>query len=115
MRYLGRRRHLGAVVVLIARMCYGFTSRRVSELQRLCGADRRTLLRWRQWWWEVFPQTNVWKLLRGALVPSVDPAHICQELVLRFQASNSVKGLANLLRFLSPVSVPGWRFSGHVS
>ena len=112
-RFLGRRHYLGALVVLITGMCHGFTSRRVNELEQLCGADRRTLLRWRQWWQEVFPRTNVWKLLRGFLVPPVTPEHLCQELVLRFQASQSVKGLANLLRFLSPVSVPNWRPSWH--
>ncbi len=112
-RFLGRRHYLGALVVLITGMCHGLTSRRTSELQRLCGADRRTLLRWRQWWQEVFPRTHVWRLLRGFLVPPVAPEHLCQDLVLRFQASHSVRGLADLLRFLSPVSVLSWGLSGH--
>ena len=112
-RFLGRRHYLGALVVLITAMSHGLTARRVRELERLCGANRRTLVRWRQWWREVFPQTDVWKLLRGYLAPPVAPEHLCQELVLRFQAGHSVKGLVNLLRFLSPVSVSSWRFSGH--
>ena len=100
-------------MVLITAMSHGLTARRERELERLCGANRRTLLRWRQWWREVFPRTDVWKLLRGLLVPPVNPEHICQHLVLRFQAGYSVKGLANLLRFLSPASVPSWQVSGH--
>jgi len=110
-RFMGRRHYLGAQVVLITAMCHGLTSRRVRELERLCGADRRTLLRWRQWWREVFPRSEVWKLLRGFLAPRVDPEHVCQELVLRFQAGHSVKGLVNLLRFLCPVSVSSRQLS----
>jgi hypothetical protein len=112
-RFLGRRHYLGALVVLITAMCHGLTPRRVRELERLCGANRTTLLRWRQWWREVFPRTDVRKLLRGFLVPPVDLEHLCQDLVLRFQAGHSAKGLVNLLRFLSPASVPSWPLSVH--
>jgi len=64
-RFLGRKVYLGAVVVLVAAMRQGPAPRRVRELSRLFGADRRTVARWQVFWREHFPQTPFWKVARG--------------------------------------------------
>ena len=66
-RFLGRKVYLGAVVILVAAMRQGPSPRRVRELSRLFGADRRTIARWQVFWREQFPQTPFWKVARGRL------------------------------------------------
>ena len=44
-RFLGRKVYLGAVGILISVMRQGPSPRRVRELSKLCGADRRTIAR----------------------------------------------------------------------
>ncbi|MBK6574916.1 MAG: hypothetical protein IPG17_01675 [Sandaracinaceae bacterium] len=72
-RYLGRRVYLGAVVVLGAALQHGLNERRVTHLAATLGVDRRTLVRWRRWWLEEFPQTRAGEELRALLVPPGDP------------------------------------------
>lgn len=72
-RYLGRRVYLGAVVVLGAALQHGLSERRVTHLAATLGVDRRTLVRWRRWWLEEFPQTRAGEELRALLVPPGDP------------------------------------------
>jgi hypothetical protein len=57
LRFLNRRVHVGAVVVLGSALRCGATPRRPQDLEELVGVSRRTILRWRQWWTEVFPKT----------------------------------------------------------
>ena len=56
-RFLGRKVYFGAVVVLVSALQQGPSPRRVRELSKLFGADRRTIARWRVFWREHFPQT----------------------------------------------------------
>ena len=68
-RFLGRKVYLGAVVILVSAMRQGPTPRRVRELTKLFGVDRRTIYRWRDFWNEHFPKTTFWKVARARLVP----------------------------------------------
>jgi len=53
-RFMGRRVYAGFVVVLVSAMTHGLKPKRVAELRKTLGIDRRTLERWRQWWLGLF-------------------------------------------------------------
>ena len=107
-RFLGRKVYLGAVVILVAAMRQGSSPRRVAELSRLFGADRRTIARWQVFWQEHFPQTAFWKVARGRLPPAVDVTALPQSLTEAFvQRDDDQHGWRKLLLFLSPITITG--------
>jgi hypothetical protein len=107
-RFFGRKVYLGAVVILVAAMRQGPSPRRVRELSRLFGADRRTIARWRVFWDEHFTQTPFWKVARGRLVPAVEITSLPRSLLEAFvRGDDPQQGWARLLRFLSPISIAG--------
>ena len=107
-RFLGRKVYLGAVVILISAMRQGPSPRRVRELSERFGADRRTIARWQVFWRELVPQTPFWKLARARLELLVTIASLPYSIVTAFiDDSNSETSWARLLRFLSPISIPG--------
>ena len=106
-RFLGRKVYLAAVVVLVAAMRQGPSPRRVRELTDLFGADRRTIVRWRVFWQEHFPQTPFWKLARGrfARLALVElPRALLEAFV---QRKDSREDWQRLLEFLSPITITG--------
>jgi len=107
-RFLGRKVYLGAVVVLVAAMRQGAAPRRVRELSKLFGADRRTIERWRVFWEEHFPQIPFWKAARGLLVPTFEIAAFPLSLLEAFFCDRHLcRGLKRLLYFLSPITTAG--------
>jgi hypothetical protein len=107
-RFLGRKVYLGAVVILVAAMRQGPAPRRVRELSRLFGADRRTIARWQVFWREHFPQTPFWKVARGRLVPAVEIALLPLSLLdALLRGDDSCHGWERLLRFLAPITIAG--------
>ena len=105
-RFLGRKRYLSAVVVLLSAMLQGLTQRRAEELEKLVGVSHRTLSRWQRWWQETFPASRFWKYGEALFVPSLDPARLCRDLAERFSAQCEIAGMVRLLRFISPLSCP---------
>ena len=107
-RFLGRKVYLFAVVILVSAMRQGPTPRRVSELSRLFGADRRTIARWQVFWREHFPQTPFWKVARGRLVPAVAMVVLPRSLLEAFlRTDDPCQDWGRLLRFLSPITIAG--------
>ena len=107
-RFLGRKVYLGAVVILVAAMRQGPSPRRVRELSRLFGADRRTIVRWQVFWREYFPQTPFWKVARSRLVPTAEittlPLSLLEALLC---GDDPCQGWGKLLLFLSPITIAG--------
>lgn len=107
-RFLGRKVYLGVVVILVAAMRQGPSPRRVVELSRLFGADRRTIARWQVLWQEQFPQTPFWKVARGRLLRSVDLSVLPRSLTEAFvHRDDDQQGWRKLLLFLSPITITG--------
>ena len=107
-RFLGRKVYLGAVVILVTAMRQGPSPRRVRELSKLFGVDRRTINRWRAFWREHFPLTNFWKVDRGRLVPAIEVDVLPQSLIEAFiRDDDDRKGWKKLLIFLSPITITG--------
>jgi hypothetical protein len=107
-RFLGRKVYLFAVVMLVSAMRQGPSPRRVRELSRLFGADRRTIDRWRVFWRDRFPEAPFWKAARGRLVPAVQIVSLPLSLLEAFYSSeDSFRDWGRLLRFLSPITITG--------
>ena len=107
-RFLGPKVYLGAIVILISALRQGPTPRRVRELAARFGADRRTIARWQVFWRQHFPQTSFWKVARAGLIPLFEINTLPYSLVEAFLGSHRrCRGWTLLLRFLSPITVPG--------
>lgn len=104
-RFFGRRVYLGAVLVLVSAMLGDASPRRRQRLQALCGADARTLGRWRQWWAVAFSETAVWKILFPRFALVWPPCHSIPRQLLRHQNGGSLaKSILGVLRLLLPLS-----------
>jgi hypothetical protein len=107
-RFLGRKVYLAAVVLLMAAMRQGPSPRRVRELSKLVGADRATILRWREFWSDQFPKSRFWKVARGRLAPVFDVSVLPRSLLDCFiKGDDPCGGWGKLLRFLSPITIGG--------
>lgn len=105
-RFLGRKRYLGAVVILLSAMMQGPSPKRSKGLRKLIGVSRKTLLRWQRWWRETFLNSRFWRYGRGLMMPPLDATRMSRELVERFYAQDDLPNLIKLLRFLSPIACP---------
>ena len=85
--------YLGAVIVLLSAMTLGVTGKRAAELGKLVGVDVRTLERWRRWWREMFPLSQVWREAKARFVPAVETTRLP----------------ASMPRPTARVSTRGWR------
>lgn len=106
-RFLGRRVYLAAVVVLVATVQQGPTRQRLATLRKLLGVSRWTVARWRRWWLDGFCHSSFWRAERSRVMPPVDEQRLPTSLLDRFLSSTLGGRLAALLRFLSPLTVPG--------
>ena len=107
-RFLGRKVYLGAVVILVAAMRQGPSPRRVRELSKLFGADRRTINRWQVFWREQFPETSFWKIARARFVPAIDVAVLPRAFLDAFVGTDADReDWERLLVFVSPITVTG--------
>jgi hypothetical protein len=65
----------------------------------------KTLARWRAWWLEEFPRTQVWVALRGLLMPPVLETQLPHSLVERMCVSaGEVEALHAVLVRLRPLT-----------
>jgi hypothetical protein len=107
-RFLGRKVYLGAIVILISAMRQGPSPRRVRELSTRFGADESTITRWQTFWREHFPQTPFWKVARASFLTVGEIVSLPYSLVDAFLCRHPPReGWMLLLRFLSPITVPG--------
>ena len=107
-RFLGPKVYLGAIVVLISAMRQGPTPRRIRELSTRFGADESTIIRWQTFWREHFPQTPFWKIARASFLTVGEIVSLPYSLVDAFLRHHPPReGWILLLRFLSPITVPG--------
>lgn len=105
-RFLGRRVYAGLVVVLFSAMLHGVNAGRVQRLRQVLQMDRRTLLRWREWWLETFVQTRFWRAARALLMPPVCERTLPWSLAKHYGAEQRDRFM-ELMKFLAPVTVPG--------
>ena len=89
-------------------MRQGPSPRRVRELSTRFGADESTITRWQTFWRELFPQTHFWKVARASFLAVGEIVSLPYSLVDAFLCRHPPReGWILLLRFLSPITVPG--------
>lgn len=103
LRFLGRRFHIAAFVVLIAILRNGATDARMERLSQIVRVDRRTVGRWRRWWREGFTAAPFWRIARARFMPPVDQAQLPAALLGRFTGDDAER-LVALLCFLGPIT-----------
>jgi hypothetical protein len=99
-RFLGRRVYVAVVLMLSSPP----NSASAQQLQILLGISHRTVLRWRRWWTQEFPRTQLWISLRSRLMPPIVPAQLPQGLLDRLGSKEPTVRLAQALRLLSALS-----------
>ena len=100
-RFLGRRVYVAVVLMLIS-------PPQGSAARQLCtqlSVPMRTLRRWRRWWSEDFLRMPFWQAVRSRFMPPLPIRQLPASLLDRFDAANPVDRLAQVLRFLSPLSI----------
>jgi hypothetical protein len=103
LRFLGRKVYLATIVVLVSMMQHGVTERRMQQLTKAVGVDRRTVVRWRLWWREDFTASAFWQMARAAFMPPVEQDRLPAALIERFRGAGA-EPLIALLRFIAPVT-----------
>lgn len=106
-RFLGRRVYLGMALLLGLAFDGPLSIRRVAQLRDRLGVDERTLRRWRVWWRAIWQKGAFWKEARAAFVPPIEAPRLPLSLIERFVAGDERNRIVQVLRFLSPLSVPG--------
>lgn len=100
-RFLGRKRFLSAVVLLVSAARYGARPRLAQALQRAYGVSRSTLARWQRWWRETAPKTASWMIVKTQVMPPIDPNRIPLELLRHFEATTAMEKLIAVLRLVA--------------
>ena len=96
------------MVILISAMRQGPSPRRVRELSKLCGIDRRTIARWQVFRREHFPRTPFWKIEHARFAPVVEIVAFPLSVLEAFLRSDDpCKDWGQFLRFLSPITITG--------
>jgi hypothetical protein len=107
-RFLARKVYLGIVVILVSAMRQGPSPRRVRELSKVFGADRRTIARWQAFWNEHFPRTPFWKVARAQVVLLVELVALPLSLLDAYLlGADQQREWGKLLRFVSPITISG--------
>jgi hypothetical protein len=90
LRFLGRKVFFSLWVLLLPVLREGPTPARLSRLEEVFTVNRRTLLRWRQWWWQEVPQSRFWRARQGDWAIPVSTATLPGSLLAAFAAITPV-------------------------
>jgi hypothetical protein len=88
-RFLGRRVYISVVVLLGGVLRQGPTRWRADALQRVVGADRRTLKRWRSFWVERIGRSREFEIGRADFMPPPDATALPRSLLESFVGTAS--------------------------
>lgn len=97
--FLGRRVFYGVVVLLVSALRQSPSRKTLAELEALYGVTQRTLLRWREWWREIFVASLAWRAAQGLFRKPVPAADLPGSLLEAFDDK-----VVPVLMFLSPLS-----------
>ncbi len=102
-RFLGRRRYLGPIVVLAAAARQGLSPTRYQQLHEWFHVSRDTVRRWLRWWRTLFAASRFWQVARASFATPLPPAQLPLALLETF-AHEATQRLQACLRFLTPIS-----------
>ncbi|HSF90827.1 MAG TPA: hypothetical protein VLA51_01340 [Paracoccaceae bacterium] len=97
-------------MVLATALQHGLTEKRRKGLIEVLDIAPQTIVRWRRFWREVFPQSRCWQAERGRLIPPLDIRFLPGELLGRFIGETLSDRLGQLLLWTGPVTTSSSRF-----
>jgi hypothetical protein len=103
-RFWGRRVYWAAVILVVMALRQGRTSGiSIRKLSRLFDIDRKTICRWMMYFREQFPQTPLWRRLRGKVAADVKDSELPTGLVHFFisQLGSEESAIGQCLQFLA--------------
>jgi hypothetical protein len=101
--FFGRRLFPAAMVLLVSALAHGASERRLARLNHVFEVDRRTLLRWRVFWRDTFPESSFFRAEAGRFSPPLRRHRLLPDLLRRF-AGELRERVRSALLFLSPLS-----------
>ncbi len=98
----------GALLVVISLLQSTPPQKSLAQLQQLFEVDRKTVLRWRLYFQEVFPMEALWQRLRGRLSSCVQSNHLPFDVLNFFlnHHNDMQAGLIGCLRFFAEQGLP---------
>ena len=99
-RFLGRRVYV-AVMLMLVSPTGGHAALSVRDGLKV---PTRTLLRWRAWWRKDFQETRFWQSVVSRFMPPLAGDLLPHSLLERFQGPGCLERMAQLLRFVCPMS-----------
>jgi hypothetical protein len=107
-RFLGRKQHVSAMLVVCSAMLCGLRGRRLRKVREYWGVSPDLAAHWKAWW-SVLPVTAFWKKVRGGFSATFRENALPVSLleVYRGAASERLTSVLRLLLPLTSSSAPG--------
>ena len=108
-RFMDRRVYWRGILLVVVSLLQSTPPQKsLAQLQKLFEVDRKTVLRWRLYFQEVFPAETLWQRLRGRLSSCVRSNHLPFDMLNIFldHHHSMQAGLIGCLRFLAEQGLP---------
>ncbi len=105
-RFLGRRVYVAVAVLVGALIALAVA---LTEAARATGARLRTVARWLRFFQAELPASRFWCAAQGAFSPPPAALGMPASLVERFAFDAPCAQLLGVLKFVTPITVSGWR------
>lgn len=104
-RYFGRRRYPGPLLLLISALMGSINEYRRSQIKRHFGisVSESTWKRWRRWWRDTFVKTSFWKQARGLIPTRQDTVSIARHMLMAFRGNIDTRMIL-ALKFIAPIT-----------
>lgn len=104
-RYFGRRRYPGPLVLLISALMGSINEYRRSQIKRHFGisVSESTWKRWRRWWREIFVKTSFWKQARSFILIPQEVTNITRQILTAFPGNIDTR-IILALKFMAPIT-----------
>lgn len=110
-RFLGRKIYLGAAILLTSALLgRKLPAKKLARLRAVVGADRRTLMKWKEWWATDFSTSEFWKITYARFAVTFNPtASIPFNLLKLYQRTSRAIGdsVEKVLTLLLPLTSGG--------
>jgi hypothetical protein len=102
--FMGRRVYFRAVILIVTTLIQNKPQKYSKNmLSQMFGADRKTINRWLAYFRDIFPQSKVWKAIRGRLSSAVpnrpQPGSLVEYYLLHSQSPENA--IINCLRLVA--------------
>lgn len=102
--FMGRRVYFRAVILIVTTLSQNKLQKYSKNiLSQMFGADRKTINRWLKYFRDIFPQSKMWKTVRGLLSSSIPNLHLPGSLLEYYllHSHSSAKAIVNCIQLLA--------------